>query len=280
MKLSLVIPVFNEEKYIEQCLKSVQKQTILPDEVIIVNNNCTDKTIAIAKKYKVKVVKESKQGISYARNKGYNSANGDIIARCDADCILHPNWIKRIKYNFEINKKISGLIGPLQFYDLKLKNVMPFFMFYILTMKRLIGQYPFNGPNMAISKKAWNRVKEKVCLDDSLFHEDIDLSIHVSKNKGLIKYDPKLLVQFSARRIKNQPKSFFEDYPDKVIKTYYKHYAESIESKFILLNAKLFVQGIHSIYSFFNSSSDVESSGNLSSLKRSRRGKRKANPAL
>jgi len=280
MKVSVVIPVFNEEKYINQCLKSLQQQTSLPDEVIIVDNNCTDKTVAIAKRFKVKIVKESKQGISHARNKGFNAARGDIIARSDADCMFHPNWIRRIKYDFDKNKKISGLIGPLKFYDLRLKNVMPFFKFYILTMKRLIGQYPFNGPNMSISKKAWNRVKNEVCLDDKSFHEDIDLSIHVSKSGGTIIYDPKLIVYFSARRIKNQPESFFEEYPERVIKTYYKHFPQSIESKFILLNAKLFVQGIHSIYSFFNSSSDVASFGNLSSLKRSSRGKRKANPAL
>ena len=280
MKISVVIPVFNEEKYIDQCLKSLSKQTELPNEIIIVDNNCTDKTIAIAKRYKVKIVRESKQGISYARNKGYNSAQGDIIARCDADCILNPNWIKKIKYNFEKNKNIAGLIGTLQVYDLKLKNVMPFFKFYILTLKKLIGQYPFNGPNMAISKKAWNLVKNEVCLNNKLFHEDIDLSIHVSKSGGTIIYDPKLMVSCSARRIKNQPESFFKEYPERVVKTYYKHFPQSIESQFILINFKLFVQGFQSIYSFFNSSSDVVSDGNLSSLKRSKRGKRNARPAL
>ncbi|MEX1052520.1 MAG: glycosyltransferase family A protein [Patescibacteria group bacterium] len=280
MKVSVVIPVFNEEKYIGQCLDSLTKQTELPNEIIIVDNNCTDKTISIAKKYKVKIVKESKQGISYARNKGYNQARGDIIARCDADCILNPNWIKKIKYNFEKNKNIAGLIGPLQFYDLRLKNVMPFFKFYILTMKKLIGEYPFSGPNMSISKDAWNLVKNEVCLNDKLFHEDIDLSIHVAKSKGTIIYDNKLMVYFSARRIKNQPESFFKEYPERVIKTYYKHFPQTIESQFILINAKLFVQSIQSVYSFFNSSNDVVSDGNLSSLKRSKRGKRKASPAL
>ncbi|MFH1827126.1 MAG: glycosyltransferase [bacterium] len=280
MKVSVIIPVYNEEKYIAQCLKSLQNQILAPDEIIIVDNNCTDKTIAIAKKYKVKIIKESKQGISHARNKGYNSASGDIISRCDADCILHPNWIKRIRYNFNKNKNISGLIGPLQFYDLPLKNILPFFRVYILTMKRLIGEYPFSGPNMSISKKAWNLVKDTVCLDDKSFHEDIDLSIHVVKSGGAIIYDPKLMVRFSARRIKNQPESFFEEYPDRVIKTYNEHFPQSIESKLILMNAKLFAHGIHSLYSFFNSSSKVISSGNLSSLKRSKRGKRKASSAL
>ena len=280
MKISVVIPVYNEEKYVYQCLLSLKNQVIQPYEIIVVDNNCTDKTIEIAKRFNIKILKESTQGISHARNKGYNSARGDIIARCDADCILNPNWINTINQNFETKKNISGLIGPLEFYDLPIKNVMPFFKLYILTMKRLLGQYPFSGPNMAITKKMWNQIKDKVCLDDKIFHEDIDLSIHVIKNKGRIIYDHKLKVQFSARRIKNEPKSFFEEYPDRVIETYKKHFPESIESKFILFNAKLFVQGIHSIYSFFNSSSDVVSAGDLSSLKRSSLGKRKARPEL
>jgi len=133
---------------------------------------------------------------------------------------------------------------------------------------------------MAISKKAWNKVKDEACLDDKQFHEDIDLAIHVIKSGGKIIYDPELFAQFSARRIKNNPESFFKEYPDRVIKTINTHYPQSIESSFLLLNAKLFAQGIHSVYSLLNSSRLVTSLGNLSSRKRSSLGKRNASPEL
>lgn len=290
MKISVVIPVYNEEKYIHQCLSSLKNQVVQPYEIIVVDNNCKDKTIEIAKRFSVKIIKETKQGISYARTKGYNSAKGEIIARCDADTILSSNWIRIIDYNFTKNKSISGLIGALSFYDydLRLKDPLHIldtineyiFKIYIFTMKKLIGQYPFNGPNMAISKKAWNKVKDTACLDDKQFHEDIDLSIHVIKSGGKIIYDSKMIAQFSARRMKNDPESFFKEYPNRAIKTINMHYPRSIESTFLLLNAKLFTQVVHSVYNLLNSSKLVTSLGNLSSLKRSRRGKRKASPEL
>ena len=52
LTLSIVIPVFNEQRYIKACLDSIAAQTVKPDEVIVVDNNSTDKTVQIAKKYK------------------------------------------------------------------------------------------------------------------------------------------------------------------------------------------------------------------------------------
>ncbi|MCX7955942.1 MAG: glycosyltransferase family 2 protein, partial [Patescibacteria group bacterium] len=82
MTISIIIPAYNEEKYIENALKSLVNQTEKPDEVIVVDNNCTDKTIKIAKKYQkklpLKIIHETKQGIAYSRNTGFNKAKGEI----------------------------------------------------------------------------------------------------------------------------------------------------------------------------------------------------------
>ena len=60
MKVSLIIPAYNEEKYIIGCLDSITKQKIMPDEVIVVNNNCSDSTLSIVKRYSfVKIVNET-----------------------------------------------------------------------------------------------------------------------------------------------------------------------------------------------------------------------------
>lgn len=105
MKISVIIPVYNEEKYIVPCLKSLLKQEEKPDEIIVVDNNCTDKTIPLVRKYPVKIVKEKKQGIVFARNHGFNIATGDIIARIDADSTAPKNWVQTIKKNFSKEKK-------------------------------------------------------------------------------------------------------------------------------------------------------------------------------
>ncbi len=265
MKISVVIPAYNEEKYLEPCLNSLKKQVVPPDEIIVVDNNSSDNTAAIAKKFNLKLIKETKQGITHARNTGFDSAQYEIIARCDADTILPPTWIKRIKADFGKKKKPDALLGLIEFYDLDTMTVFqPQFVtmvykIYLKTMKKLLKHYPLNGPNMVITKEIWKKVRNKVCLDDSKVHEDIDLSIHIHQAGGKISYDDKLLVKFSARRIKNKPDSFFVEYPERVINTIKLHYDLSLESKMLILNAKVFFQGVHKMYSFLTSSKAVVS---------------------
>src|SRR4030066_1341650 len=116
MKVSVVIPAFNEEKFIGKCLASVVNQDVPADEIIVINNNSTDKTEAIIKKFGVKIINEKVQGMTPARNRGFNSAKYEIIARCDADTEVPKNWIKIIKNNFK-KGGIDALTGPVFFND-------------------------------------------------------------------------------------------------------------------------------------------------------------------
>ena len=72
LTISVVIPAWNEEKYIEEALDLIAKQTIQPLEVIVVDNNSVDNTVAIAKRKGARVIKEARQGITPARNAGFN----------------------------------------------------------------------------------------------------------------------------------------------------------------------------------------------------------------
>lgn len=219
MKVSVVIPVYNEEKYIKNCLDSLMKQEEKPDEIIVVDNNCTDKTISIVKKYKgIKIIQEKKQGISPTRNKGFNSAKYEIIARCDADSILPINWIKDIKKTFSKNSQIAGFTNSIVFYDLPIvnKSSLPSDMYYYIS-KIILGFPSFVGPSMAITKKIWLKVKKELCTDDKKVHEDIDLAIHIKKY-GEIFFEPNVVVKISGRRIKYNPLSFFLEYPLRLIK--------------------------------------------------------------
>jgi glycosyltransferase involved in cell wall biosynthesis len=221
MKVSVVIPAYNEEKLLPLCLESLKRQTVLPDEVIVVDNNCIDRSVEIAKSYGVTVIREKKQGMSYARNAGFNAAQCDVIARCDADSILRPDWIERIKSNFE-KKKIVSLSGPGLFYDLgtnktlkkipKLMHTMVFFK----SSRVILGHNIMFGSNYALTKDAWMKVKDEVCIDDANVHEDMDMAVHLSKY-GKIAYDRKLVVDVSSRRVR-QLKSYV-DYPTRWYKT-------------------------------------------------------------
>ena len=69
-KFSIVIPVYNVEKYLKRTLDSVFNQTYQDFEVIVVNDGCTDKSMEIAKKYKTKIIDHKQVGVSEARNIG------------------------------------------------------------------------------------------------------------------------------------------------------------------------------------------------------------------
>src|SRR3989339_1729552 len=104
MKISVIIPVYNEQKYITNCLNGLIDQDVIPDEIIVVDNNCTDKTIEIVNEYKnIKVISEKNQGIAYARNAGFKAAKGDLLVKVDADTVLTKQYIRNLKNVFASN---------------------------------------------------------------------------------------------------------------------------------------------------------------------------------
>lgn len=120
MKVSIVIPAYNEEKWIGKTLEAVAKQDYPDFEVIVVDNASVDKTSEIVKQYadkdsRIKLVHEPKKGLLNAREAGRVAAGGDIIAQLDADCLPKPDWItKAISY---FTPEIVVVTGPYHFYD-------------------------------------------------------------------------------------------------------------------------------------------------------------------
>lgn len=242
MKIAVIVLAYNEEKYLPLCLQGIKDQTEKPDEVIVVNNNSKDKTVEIAKSFGAKVVNEKKQGMTYARNKGFNSSTADILARVDADTIIKPNWVKRAKKQFESNN-IVGLSGPIEFYDFLhtkkfSKKVLSTFQktLYFRSSKTLLGFDVLMGSNMVVTKKAWNKIKNDVCTNDKDYHEDMDLSIHISK-VGKIIFDKDFVAKISARRFLNV--SAHPDYLVRFVKSY-QHAQEMgvARGKFSLLSSQ------------------------------------------
>jgi glycosyltransferase involved in cell wall biosynthesis len=222
MKVSVVIPVYNEEKYIRSCLKSIFNQVDKADEVIVVDNNCTDRTIEFARKFPIKIIHEKKQGIIPARNKGFNTTAYSLILRTDADTRVPSDWVKRIKQYFIMNKDLVALSGSSRFYGLPKiikKTEWPVTAFF-KSFKQLYHHDCLYGPNMALRHSIWDKVKDEVCMRGDLVHEDIDLALHIAKY-GEIMFYPDLIVASSPRRWKKL-KPYIE-YPYRYMKTIQKH---------------------------------------------------------
>ena len=84
-KFSIIVPVYNVEKYIGKCLESIKNQTYKDYEVIVVNDGSTDKSMEIAKEYNVKVINTKHVSVSEARNIGVKHATGEYLMFLDSD---------------------------------------------------------------------------------------------------------------------------------------------------------------------------------------------------
>jgi glycosyltransferase involved in cell wall biosynthesis len=164
VKISVVVPVYNSDTYIESCIKALLSQNYPVDhyEIIMVDNNSNDYSPEIIKRYPdIKYLKRNKQGSYAARNKGILEAKGEIIAFTDADCAPSVDWLRNIEDSL-LNPEINVILGSNRFASDT----------HILSM--LTGYeaekaaYAFSGDdetiyygytnNMAIRKKVFNRL--------------------------------------------------------------------------------------------------------------------------
>jgi len=114
--VSIVVPVYNEEDKICQCISSLLDQTYRREgyEVIIVDNGSSDRTRRRAMKYPVEVVSETETQSSYAaRNCGIIESSGSIIAFTDADCRASYKWLEKGVGTIKRNKKIGAVAGRI-----------------------------------------------------------------------------------------------------------------------------------------------------------------------
>lgn len=206
MKVSVIIPAYNEERFLKKCLQSLQNQTIQANEIIVVNNNSTDTTRDIARSFRCIIIDEKKQGISFARNAGFNHATGEILARIDADTIVPKNWVHTVMLSFK-NNDVVGVSGPIIFYDFsggkRVRQILGWiqkFLYFDIS-RFFMGYNVLFGSNMAIRKNAWTQIKNETCENDRIYHEDMDLSIHLQRI-GTILFNPMLRAYISSRRVR------------------------------------------------------------------------------
>jgi len=208
-RISIIIPAYNEARTLPACLDAIAAQTIMPDEVIVVDNNSSDKTTSIARKYPfVKVIRERKQGIAFARNAGFDVATGDLLARIDADTHIPPDWIQHIQeFYAEDTHAKTVLTGGCYFYNLrsgKLTGRMYDFVVHRLN-RLLLGYYFPWGSNGVIPAEAWHAVGGAASTRTDI-HEDLDLGIHLAISGYKTEY-------ISSFRVATQAKRILSDHP-------------------------------------------------------------------
>jgi len=203
MFISVVIPAYNEEKYLPKTLESLKNQ-ISPNlnyEIIVVDSGSNDRTAEVAKNYGAIVLKTKKKTPAFARQKGVEKAKGEIIICLDADTMAPRNLLKIISREFEKDQKLVGLTGIIDGWGGSFwQNFLYKWVNTIFAkLNHLLGRYGFQGQSFAFRKEAFFKIGG--FRTELYTGEDFDLGIRLAK-VGKIKFLFKTLGISSLRRTK------------------------------------------------------------------------------
>lgn len=204
IKISVVIPALNEGAQIGHCLASLAEQRFKDFEVIVVDNGSSDGTVEVAQQFGCRVLYEPERGVTFARQRGFDAAYGDIIASTDADTVVPPNWLALIESSFREDPNQVGVYGPIL---LKEKDGIDYAALYehvfawFLRVNHTLGRPHFCGPNFAVKGEAFHKVLG--FRTNGTFYikaEDLQLSLKI-KQLGTIRFMRELVAYTSARRL-------------------------------------------------------------------------------
>jgi len=206
MKISVIIPAYNEEKYLPKTIASLSHLSRKPDEIVIVDGGSTDKTAQVARDAGAKVIIVPHRGIGFARQHGLKHATREIVAFTDADTIVPSDWL--IKHIDALSKPgVVCSFGTFRvdsgtFPYLQLTN---FWQPLRILFAYKFGLYYANGQNIACRRKealAMGGFDQRLEL-----LEDADFVMRMGK-VGKVVYLPDNRVLSSGRRSKEGWKFF------------------------------------------------------------------------
>lgn len=213
MKLSIVIPAYNEEEFIGDCLNSILHEIEGKNydlEIVVVNNASTDRTREIITSFPgVRLVDEPNKGLVKARCAGCLASKGELVANIDADTRMTKGWIDKVFEEFSRNEKLVGLSGPFIYYDLSKQARAAVKAFYYMGFfSYLLNRYVLGvgsmlqGGNFVIKRSALEAIGGFNSEFD-FWGEDTDLARRLAKVGG-VKFTFELPIYASGRRLEKE----------------------------------------------------------------------------
>ena len=232
--VTIVIPVYNGEKYIDSCMKGILNQTYTNIQVILVNDGSSDKTGDICDKYsasdnRIKVIHGVNEGLSSARNKGIKASTGDYIVFCDIDDEVSDKWIEEnlelaVKYDADVVMYCfwyynvdKGILTDNCLPKLFVGNGEDYFREYLIPT---IDTEVFNAP--------WNKmIKKNVLIEKNLsfdtsckIYEDLMFASELLPSVDKIVVNNKMYYKYYVRSSGSLITKFSEQYFDSVTNFY------------------------------------------------------------
>lgn len=232
IKFSVIMPVYNSEKYLREALLSIAQQTYQRYEIIIVNNGSHDGSQLIIDDFVkenssklIKIIKlEPNMGISYARNIGVDSANGEFVAFLDSDDIWYSEKLNILDYHLRQNPEID-VIWHYENHGTIEKNVLV--EYRSLNNNRAYEELLFGvnqlSPSATAVRKSLFLSINGFCTDYVNGEEDYDLWLRLARQSAHFHLVRKSLGLFRIHQ--DSTSSKFKVHSDAVMKMVEKHFA-------------------------------------------------------
>jgi len=224
IKVSVIVPIYKVEKYINNCVDSIINQTYSNLEIILVDDGSPDKCPQICDEYKkkdnrVKVFHQVNGGVSSARNNGIKNASGDYIVFIDSDDYYNPNSVETMVRHIEDDTDlIVGGIKVIKSKD-KTKKIIPLNKKYTEEeIEKYIAKSYYDDFFTSVTNKMYKASILKTCKfnNELNFGEDFDFNFQFIKNVKSVKTISNLIYNYIT--YKNQESlSKIKDYEAQII---------------------------------------------------------------
>jgi glycosyltransferase involved in cell wall biosynthesis len=199
-RFSVVIPAFNEQEFLGRCLASLAAQDYpAAFEIIVVDNNSTDRTASIAAAAGATLVFEAERGVCQARQRGTEVARGEIIISTDADTTFAPGWLSDIERAFARHPGVVAVAGPCRFSAAPWwGNPYSTVLFGLVgVIKKTTGRVVYiSATNIAFRKSAWSGYDTRLTQGG----DELDL-LRRLQAVGEVVFDPNNPTHTSSRRL-------------------------------------------------------------------------------
>jgi glycosyltransferase involved in cell wall biosynthesis len=238
--ISIVVPVYNVEQYLEQCLKSIIAQTYQKLEILLIDDGSTDRSSIICDTYsaldsRIKVIHKANGGLSSARNKGLDISKGEYISFVDADDFVAPEFIRDL-YEALVDVNAELAVCNCQYVDCNYNAIHTHDDCYVIKDgvrkgTELMSSYMFEKLDCMYTV-VWNKLYKRNLLLTLRFpigrmHEDEFISYKIIYNANLIACLSKRLYFYVQRKQSITSVSSEKRMTDKVAafdeKAYYFH---------------------------------------------------------
>jgi len=204
-KISIIVPAYNEEVTIKECIRSLLNLDYPNYEIIVIDDGSTDKTLGEAKKFEisgVKVIHQENRGKPNALNNGILSSKGEIAVTVDADTKLHRESLKKIASRFVADRHLGAVAGNVKVDPAPgLLNTLQAAEYttginLVRKAQSILGCVMIvPGPIAALKKEAVERVG---FFSDDTFAEDFDVTMKILKAGYRVEYEDEAIAYTDA----------------------------------------------------------------------------------